>query len=361
MKIARFTFLLLAVTASASAQSSNSYERVKVAEGVYAFMAPEGKTGFVNSNQIAVIGDDGVLIFDTGQIPSLNEKILAELKQLTPLPIKYIVISHWHYDHVIGAATYLKAFPNAVLISQDATRDMIVAKADEFGPKASLKQLPGYLKSQEDLLAAGKFPDGTPLNADQREYVQLLVSDIKAAIPHIEAAEVKDPTLTMDHSLAVYLGKRKVEVKFLGRGNTDGDTVAYVPDAKVLLTGDLVVAPTPYGILSYYDEWVATLDKLQKFDAATIIPGHGAIQHDFSYVRTEQDLIRATLDRVDEAVKQGLTLEQTQEKVTLEDFQQKMAGDNHWRRRNFRFYWLYPAVERIYKMKKPEAATPAPK
>jgi cyclase len=361
MKIVRFTCLLLAVTACALAQSSNGYERVKVADGVYAFMAPEGKTGFVNSNQIAVIGEDGVLIFDTGQIPSLNEKILAELKQLTPLPIKYIVISHWHYDHVIGAATYRRAFPNAEIISSDATRENIISHAEEFGPQASLKQLPGYLKSQQDLLAAGKFPDGTVLNADQKAYLELLIADIQAAMPHIRAAKVLDPDITMSDSMNVYLGKRKVEIRFLGSGNTPGDAIAYVPDAKVLMTGDLVVAPTPYGILSHYEDWITTLDKLQKFDATAIIPGHGAIQHDFSYVRTEQELLRATLDRVDEAVKQGLTLEQTQEKVTLEDFQQKMAGDNHWRRRNFRFYWLYPAVERIYKTMKPEASAPAPK
>jgi ribonuclease BN (tRNA processing enzyme) len=97
-KAALLAFVLLAV---ASAQSANHYDKVKVADGIYAFIAPEGKTGFVSSNQTAIIGDDGVLIFDTGQIPSLSEKIIAELKQITPLPVKYIVISHWHYDHVM--------------------------------------------------------------------------------------------------------------------------------------------------------------------------------------------------------------------------------------------------------------------
>jgi glyoxylase-like metal-dependent hydrolase (beta-lactamase superfamily II) len=352
------TIVLLFLLATACAQSANSYEKLKVADGIYAFIAPEGKTGFVSSNQTAIIGDDGVLIFDTGQIPSLSEKIIAEIKQITPLPVKYIVISHWHYDHVVGAATYLKAFPNAILISSDATREQIVAKAKEFGPQATLKTLPDYLKSQQDLLAAGKLPDGTPLTPEQKEYLQLTIADVQAARPHIEAAKVLEPTLTMSQSLTIHLGKRAVEVKFMGRGNTDGDTIAYIPDAKVLLTGDLVVAPTPYGILSYYDEWISTLDRLAAIDATTFIPGHGAIQKDFSYVRMEQDLLRATISRVDDAVKRGLTLEQTQKEVTLEDFRDRLAGNDHWRKRNFRNYWVFPAVQRLYEMKKGFAATP---
>jgi cyclase len=356
------TYCVIVVLSLASlAQSANSYEKVKVADGVYAFIAPEGKTGFVSSNQTAIIGDDGLLIFDTGQIPSLSEKIISELKQITPLPVKYIVISHWHYDHVVGAATYLKAFPNAVIISSDATRDQIIAKANEFGPQNTLKVLPEYLKSLQDLLATGKQPDGTPLTPEQKEYLQLTIEDIKASTPHIEAAKIVDPTLTMDKSLRIHLGKRVVEVKFLGRGNTEGDTIAYVPDAKVLLTGDLVVAPTPYGILSFYDEWIGTLDKLQQFDTKTIIPGHGKIQSDWSYVRMEQDLLRATIDRVNGAVKRGLTLEQTQTEVTLEDWRDRFAGNDHWRKRNFRNYWVYPAVQRLYEMKKGTTTTTTPK
>lgn len=354
MNFAKSGLLALVLVVTACAQSANHYEKVKVADGVYAFLSPEGKTGFVSSNQTAIIGDDGVLIFDTGQIPSLSEKIIAELKQVTPLPVKYIVISHWHYDHVIGAATYLKAFPNATIISSDPTREQIIAKEKDFGPQNTLKILPQYLKSQQDLLAAGKLPDGTPLTAEQKEYLQLTIADIEAVRPHIEAAKIVDPMMTMSQSLTIYLGKRAVEVKFLGRGNTEGDTIAYVPDAKVLLTGDLDVAPTPYGILSYYDEWITTLDQLAAIDATTIIPGHGGLQKDFSYIRLEQELLRATISRVDDAVKRGLTLEQTQEEVTLDDFRDRFAGNDHWRKRNFRNYWVYPAVERIYKLKKGE-------
>jgi glyoxylase-like metal-dependent hydrolase (beta-lactamase superfamily II) len=358
MNPAKSVFVAFLLATTTWSQSANHYEKVRVADGIYAFLSPEGKTGFVSSNQTAIIGDKGVLIFDTGQIPSLSEKIIAELKQITPLPVKYIVISHWHFDHVIGAATYLKVFPNAIVITSDATGQQIIAKQKDFGPQNTLKILPQYLKSQQDLLTAGKQPDGTPLTAEQKEYLQLTISDIEAAKPHIEAATIVDPDLTMSQSLTIDLGKRAVEVKFLGRGNTEGDTIAYVPDAKVLLTGDLDVAPTPYGILSYYDEWIGTLDKLASVDATTIIPGHGAIQNDFSYIRLEQELLRATISRVDDAVKRGLTLEQTQKEVTLEDFRDRFAGDDHWRKRNFRNYWVYPAVERLYKLKKGETADP---
>ena len=170
MNPAKSVFVAFLLATTTWSQSANHYEKVRVADGIYAFLSPEGKTGFVSSNQTAIIGDNGVLIFDTGQIPSLSEKIIAELKQITPLPVKYIVISHWHFDHVIGAATYLKVFPNAIVITSDATGQQIIAKHHfrprlaQFAPPGAFKQIPlvtvdqqfgGWKKAQ-----ATHFADG---------------------------------------------------------------------------------------------------------------------------------------------------------------------------------------------------------
>jgi cyclase len=85
------------------------------------------------------------------------------------------------------------------------------------------------------------------------------------------------------------LGGRIVELKFLGRGNTNGDGVAYLPNEKILATGDLVDHPVPYLRGGFPAEQIATLEKLKAIDAETLVPGHGDVLHGKEYVQLEID------------------------------------------------------------------------
>ncbi|MDQ6829878.1 MAG: MBL fold metallo-hydrolase [Gemmatimonadota bacterium] len=86
-----------------------SYQTVKVADGIYAFITPEERSGFQAGNSVAVIGDDGVLIVDSGNLPVTRRQI-AELRKLTDKPVRYLVNTHWHPDHNLGNAEYRAAF-----------------------------------------------------------------------------------------------------------------------------------------------------------------------------------------------------------------------------------------------------------
>ena len=90
--------------------------------------------------------------------------------------------------------------------------------------------------------------------------------------------------MTVADSLVLHRGGRDIEVKFLGRGHTSGDLVVYLPKERIVATGDLVVHPIPFGGSSYLQEWAGTLRKLKLLDATTIVPGHGEILSDWSYV-----------------------------------------------------------------------------
>src|SRR5258708_5627950 len=91
------------------------------------------------------------------------------------------------------------------------------------------------------------------------------------------------PAIAGNTTIIIDLGNREVQVKFLGRGNTGGDAVVYLPKEKVVITGDLVAAPTPNTLDGYPEEWIGTLRALQKLQPATIVPGHGAVMHDQVY------------------------------------------------------------------------------
>lgn len=152
--------------------------------------------------------------------------------------------------------------------------------------------------------------------------------------------------MTFDRNLTVHLGKREVRIAFLGAGNTAGDTVVFVPDSKVAITGDLLVYPVPYGYGCHPGEWVSTLKKLMATDATTIVPGHGPVMHDWAYAKKVIAVLEAIRSQVGEAVARGANLEETRKRVDLETFRRAFAGENYERGRAFRDFFVHSAVER---------------
>ena len=136
---------------------------------------------------------------------------------------------------------------------------------------------------------------------------------------------------------------------FLGKGNTAGDAVVYVPDAKVLATGDLVVMPVPFATASFIDDWVHTLDKLQTFEIAAMVPGHGPVQKDFAYVTTLENTLKSVLNQVKSAVAQGKSLEQIQTDVHLEKEKAAAVGTSTVRSANWDLFFQRPAIASAYK------------
>lgn len=150
----------------------------------------------------------------------------------------------------------------------------------------------------------------------------------------------------------MYLGNRTAQVKFLGRGNTGGDAVVYLPDTGVLATGDLVVSPYPYGLGSYYGEWLATLRRLSKMDVHVLMPGHGEIQHDKSYVLQLIRLLERLQAQVSAAARAGRSLEETRHSVTMADEKSELCARSAfpaWCESGFQRYFIEPAIERSYR------------
>jgi glyoxylase-like metal-dependent hydrolase (beta-lactamase superfamily II) len=163
------------------------------------------------------------------------------------------------------------------------------------------------------------------------------------------------PNVTFSDNLDVYLGRRLVQIRFLGRGNTGGDAVVFVPDSKVLAAGDLVASPVPFGTASFYYEWSSTLHKLLAMNAQIIVPGHGAVEHDNSYVNHLVQLLESVQAQVADAIKSGLLLEDTLKRVTLAEAIQDSCRTQEFPdlcRNSFQHNFVEPAVARTYKEQK---------
>jgi glyoxylase-like metal-dependent hydrolase (beta-lactamase superfamily II) len=141
------------------------------------------------------------------------------------------------------------------------------------------------------------------------------------------------PTLVFTDKLDVDIGNREVQVKHLGRGNTPGDSIVYLPKEKILVAGDLLVHPIPYTFDGYPAEWAQTLEKMSHLDAVTIVPGHGAILHDKVYLNLMTDLLNNAVEQMRGQVRRighpGFhSLEEVKNSIDLTPFRTKFAGDD---------------------------------
>jgi cyclase len=325
------------------------YQTVKLAEGVYAFVAPESKTPFVSGNSLAVIGSDGVLVVDSTNLPSLARRMIGDIRKLTDKPVRVLVNTHWHPDHLMGNAAYQEAFPGISIVSTTAMREI----ADSQVPAYFEQTLGTAGKATTDtlrkMLESGKKPNGTDIGAEDREFYELELSDYELWAAEAKGARYIAPTVTFDREMTVRLGQRDVRLMFLGRGNTAGDAVVYVPDAKVIATGDLLVGPTPYATASFLREWVVVLDQMMKLDVATVVPGHGPVEHDWQHAMTVRTLLQTVVDQVDRAVAKGLSLEDTTKQVDVSAIRSAMVAGDPFRGRAFDNFFLTSAIDRAYR------------
>jgi glyoxylase-like metal-dependent hydrolase (beta-lactamase superfamily II) len=248
------------------------FQTVEAAPGVYAFIAAPTSGPIPSGNVVAIVGDDGVLVVDSGRFPTLAKRMIAEIRAKTDKPVRYLVHTHWHLDHIAADEVFRQAFPGMAIVTTDFTRRKIAEKQVPY-LKDLVETDRGYVEYLEGAVAKGKRRDGSAMSEESKRYLSSQVGDIQLESAELAGVAAGIPDLTFDHELRIHLGKREVRIAFLGKGNTAGDTVVFVPDAKVAVTGDLLVSPTPYGYGCHPSAWSATLDALMASGATVIVPG----------------------------------------------------------------------------------------
>lgn len=317
---------LLAAATSMSAQTERNV--TKLSDGVYEIQHAQGGGG----NTTVIIGDRQVFVVDTGFLPSAAREDIAQIRQWTNKPVSFILNTHFHNDHNLGNRIYMDAFPALTVIAQVETKK----EMDRFGPGSLMREEKdsyGIRQTVKKMLDSGKTDDGKALTEDDKKQLKDLLARQALMIEELKGLKFQSATLTFEHGFSVDLGNREVQLKFLGRGNTPGDAVAYLPKEKILIAGDLVDLPLPNVLDGYPSEWTRTLQNLADLDANTIVPGHGPILHDKSYILLLRDLLQSAVDQLNERLRQTapamfLTVDDVKSSVDLTPFRQRFAGND---------------------------------
>jgi glyoxylase-like metal-dependent hydrolase (beta-lactamase superfamily II) len=342
MHLLRFSILLTILSLlPGTAAGSGNFEMVKIADGVYAAIRTEPPGLTVNGNSVFIINEDDVFVIDTTLTPGTAREEIAALRKLTSKPVKYVINTHWHDDHIMGNQAYREAFPQVEFVAHIATREYLPTTGLSNRKGAMSEQgYPGFINFLKQRLQKNESVFGGPMDDEERA---TYASDIKIAEQYMAenpTVEIVLPTITLDNRLVFHRGNRVIDILFLGRGHTSGDLVVHLPKEGIVVAGDLVIWPVPYvgNPQSHPGEWGVTLQKLMALNATTIIPGHGPVLHDNAYIKLMSRLFASMKEQVEAAVARGETLEQISKSVNLEEFQKAFVGDSRTRRNVFGNY-----------------------
>ena len=337
MTIRRALLFVLLCSIPASGQNRPAPSRTELAPGIFLFTTPPYGDVGLDGNSIAILSRDGVLVFDTNGTPAAAAAVLAEIRTLTDRPVRWIVNSHWHWDHWYGTEIYQQAFPDVRIVAHEKTRELMMGPALEFNRPGIETQLPAYLRNLEQRAATN--PVLKPLLDEDKFFL-----DQKARVRHTF------PNVTFSDRLSIELGDRHIDVLHYERAVTPGDAFVYLPREKILLAGDLIVNPITFALSGYPSEWLRTLEKIDALEVSTMVTGHGPPLHDKALLHATMDVFRVLLREGKAAKEKGLTPDQAKDAILpgLHDLMVKITGDNASRNDAFRVQLVDWYLHRVY-------------
>src|SRR5262245_994419 len=291
----RRCLLVAAACAATFPLHAQSFDIVRVVEGVYAAIPKQGIP--VGSNGAFIVNNDDVLVVDTHYRPSYARELMGEIKKVSPLAVRYVVNTHWHNDHVQGNEAYINAWPKGVeFLSHTNAREDIQQKAIP-SIKDSLEALPKQIADLEQRAAAASGPDAERLKTQAEQQ--------KAYLVELRTIEITLPTLTFDRSAVLHKRSREIQLLYFGRGHTRGDVVVYLPREKVIVMGDMLTAGIPFARDGYPSEWADTLAQVAKLDFQKIVPGHGGVKEGKKIFDDRVGFLRDLVAQVKRGAAQG--------------------------------------------------------
>jgi len=308
MKRVAFTWALVVLLLSCGKTSAQELFDIKpVAAGVYAAISKPAYK--VNCNAVIIFLDDSVLVVDTHSKPSAARALIAQIKKLTDKPVRYVVNTHFHWDHYQGNQAYPSSWPAGVeIISSEATRDNI-RRLGIPRVKHELIAMPEEIEQLKADLAKAR-------TAEQKETAGRNLGEAEAYFAELQSMQVTLPTMTFDRSLILHRTDRTVEILWLGRGHTDGDVWVFLPKEKILVCGDALHGWTPFMGDSYPYDWIKTLDAAEKLDFDYAIGGHGDVMKGKEKFELWKRYFQDLMDQTAAAYSNGASLDDAKRKVS---------------------------------------------
>jgi cyclase len=285
-----------------------TYRFEKIADGVYY------ATGGGGSNDTIIVNDEDVMIVDDGSTPAGARALLTDLKLLTDRPVRYVVNTHFHYDHTDGNSVFP---PSVDIIAHEYVR-MAILNFDILNREpyktSQGTRVPRLIDSLKKQVAEERDPG-------KKEALEKQLATAQTNLEQLSEIKPTPPNVTYASKMVIEKGQREIQLLFLGRGHTGGDTVVFLPKERIVCTGDLMETGVAYMGDAFFDEWITTLDALKKLDFALVLPGHGTPFSEKGHITAFQSYLTDVVSQVTALRKQGVSAEDAAQRVDLTSHQ----------------------------------------
>lgn len=303
--------------AQSQAPQPKLFDLQKLAEGVY--MAVAKPVTVLNCNAVIFEQSNDLLVVDTHSKPSAVNALVAQIRaEITKKPVRYIVNSHFHWDHSQGAAAYRGLPGRPDLIASDATRKLLSEKA-AARLKESRDDAQASIAKYEAGLASAKSPE-------EKAYWTRSINETKAYVREMANYAPELPNITVDRDLTIHDRTHELHIAFKGRGHTAGDVVVYCPQKRVVAAGDLCHPFGPYIGDGYPREWPRTLAEISRLDVTQVAGGHGPVQPSKQLLGQMGSYIEELAAAVARGKQQGKAVERLQNELTPASFRSLQSG-----------------------------------
>ena len=313
--------LLLALFLIAPIAAANPFEYVwqELAPGVWGGIRQDPFELPQEGNSVFVVTEQGVVVFDAGGSPLMGESIVAKVRAVTDKPITHVIISHWHGDHMRGLQSIVAAFPKVAILTHPFSRDFIDSTQEKW-LKRRVSMVPNIRKNAGATLSEPMLRTLEELDRENHRTTYVV------------------PNATFTDRLTLHLGGREIQFLHLGNAHTAGDVVMWLPQERIVATGDVVTAPIPLMPSPYTNEYPAVLAKLEALDFKTLVPGHGLVQHDTAYIDLLIDTFRTVTTQMKALVAKGASKEDAIAKIDFTPVEPRFTHGDAFLANRFRDY-----------------------
>jgi len=331
--------LLALVSALAIPTQANpfEYQYQELAPGVWGAIRQGPFELPQEGNAVFVVTSEGVVLFDAGGSPAMGESIVAKVRSLTSKPITHVVLSHWHGDHMRGLQAIRAAYPNVAILAHPFARDFIISTQEKW-LKRRVSMVPNIRKGLAAALDSGHDLAGRDLIADEKAWLLRGQSIVDQLDRENNRTTYVIPNADFADRLVLHVGGREIDFLHLGNSHTAGDVVMWLPEEHVIATGDIVTTPIPLMPNPYVNDYISVLNKIKALGFKTLVPGHGDVQHDSSYV----DLLATLIESVDKQMKAllagGVSKEDALSRIDFSAVQERFTHGDAFLTNRFRDY-----------------------
>lgn len=284
---------------------SGAHRFQKVADGIY--YATTSGTMNVGANSPIILTADEALIVDSSITPAAGRALAEDLKAVTDKPIRYVVDSHYHYDHAFGNQVFDRT---AHVIGHQNTLIRMPGSMEQFTYLNSVRPIPERVATLKDRIAKESDPQ-------QKGALERQIAISLAYLEQVKETRITVPNLTFTDSVTLNRGGREIQIKYLGRGHTDTDVVVFLPKERIVATGDLMESIISYMGDSYPEDWIATLERLKALQFDTVLPGHGVVFTGKAKITAFQEYLRDLITQVEALRRQGVSAEDAATRIDL--------------------------------------------